>query len=78
MDYHPVNMTSSKRPQGSFQTRDPWAVANIFWILANGLIQTEEYPERRKLRGRDLETVFGETMDLLIGGLRTGTSLARG
>ena len=36
--------------QGTFRSCDPWAVANIFWIVANGLIQTEEYPERRDLR----------------------------
>jgi AcrR family transcriptional regulator len=55
--------------EGAFRTRDPWSVANIFWIVVNGLIQTEEYPARRELRGRDLEQVFENTMDLLIGGL---------
>ncbi len=56
--------------EGSFRPCDPWEMANIFWIVANGLIQTEEYPERRELRARDLEPVFESAVDLLIGGLR--------
>ncbi len=56
--------------EGSFRDCDPWEMANIFWIVANGLIQTEEYPERRKLRARDLEPVFESAVDLLISGLR--------
>jgi AcrR family transcriptional regulator len=59
--------------EGAFRPFDPWAIANIFWIVTNGLIQTEAYPERRALRGRDLERVFENTMDLLIGGLRTSS-----
>jgi len=56
--------------QGVFRPCDSWAIANIFWIVGNGLIQTEEYPERRELRARDLEQVFENAMDLLVGGLR--------
>ena len=56
--------------EGSFRDCDPWEMANIFWIVANGLIQTEEYPERRDLRARDLEPVFESAVDLLIAGLR--------
>ena len=63
--------------EGSFRADDPWEVANIFWIVANGLIQTEEYPERRDLRRQDLERVFDRAMDLLIAGL-TAPSRSKG
>ena len=56
--------------EGCFRSCDPWEMANIFWIVANGLIQTEERLERRELRARSLERVFESALDLLIGGLR--------
>ena len=56
--------------EGAFRSCDPWAIGNIFWIVANGVIQTEEYPERRALRGRDLEKVFADSLELLIAGVR--------
>ena len=64
--------------EGVFRDCDPWSIANIFWIVANGLIQTEEYPERRELRGRNLEKVFENTMDLLFDGLRARGSAGSG
>ena len=60
----------------SFAPCDAWEIANIFWIAANGLIRTEEQPERRELRAADLEHMFRCMLDLLITGLRSG-SLAR-
>ncbi|MFQ5513800.1 MAG: TetR/AcrR family transcriptional regulator [Myxococcota bacterium] len=56
--------------EGTFRPCDPWSMANIFWIVANGLIQTEEHPERRALLGRELEEVFEDAVALLIAGLR--------
>lgn len=56
----------------SFAPCDSWEVANIFWIAANGLIRTEEQPERKKLRAVDLEPMFECMLDLLITGLRSG------
>ena len=59
--------------EGCFRPCDPWEMANIFWIVANGLIQTEEYPERRELRARDLEPVIESALELLVAGLRPGS-----
>lgn len=55
---------------GLFASCDPWEVANILWIVGNGLIQSDEDPERRALRGRPLEKVYRDALDLLIRGLR--------
>jgi AcrR family transcriptional regulator len=55
--------------EGYFRPCDPWEMANIFWIVANGLIQTEEQPERSGLRARELEGVFDSAMEVLIRGL---------
>jgi AcrR family transcriptional regulator len=49
---------------------DPWEMANIFWIVANGVIQTDEDPERRALRGKPVEEVFEDSLEVLIRGLR--------
>ena len=56
--------------EGIFLPCDPWEIANIFWIVANGLIQSDEDPERRALRGKPIEQVFADALDLLIRGLR--------
>jgi AcrR family transcriptional regulator len=55
---------------GLFASCDPWEVANILWIVGNGLIQSDEDPERRALRGRPLEKVFRDALELVIRGLR--------
>ncbi|MDJ0787667.1 MAG: TetR/AcrR family transcriptional regulator [Myxococcota bacterium] len=55
--------------QGSFHTKDPWAVANIVWTVANGLIRTEQVDARRKIRGGDLERAFEEMTQFVLLGL---------
>ncbi len=57
---------------GVFLPCDPWAVANLLWIIGNGLIQTEQYPERRALRAQPLEKVFEASLSLVLRGLRAG------
>jgi AcrR family transcriptional regulator len=54
----------------AFVPCDPWEVANILWIVGNGLIQTDYDPERRSLRGRDLRKVFEDALELFLRGLR--------
>lgn len=54
---------------GAFRPCDPWETANIFWIIANGVIQTEVDPPRRELRRGELEPVFMQSVELLIRGL---------
>jgi len=54
---------------GSFRDCDPWEVANILWTLANGLIQTEHAPSRRRLRRRRLDRVFDDAIDIVLSGL---------
>ncbi len=54
---------------------DPWEMANIFWIVGNGVIQTDEDPQRRSLRGKPLEKVFRDALGLLIRGLKAPDSV---
>jgi AcrR family transcriptional regulator len=56
--------------EGLFRPCDPWEIANIFWIVGNGLLQTDFDPARRALRPGDLEKVFEDALDLLLRGLR--------
>jgi hypothetical protein len=44
-------------------------VANILWTLANGLIQSEHAPSRRRLRRRPLDRVFDDAIDIVLSGL---------
>jgi AcrR family transcriptional regulator len=64
--------------EGVFLPCDPWEMANIFWIVGNGVIQSDEDPERRTLRGKPIEKVFEDSLELLIRGLRgSGTAGSR-
>ncbi|MCC6642523.1 MAG: TetR/AcrR family transcriptional regulator [Deltaproteobacteria bacterium] len=54
---------------GSFRDCDSWEVANILWTLANGLIQSEHAPSRRRLRRRRLDRVFDDAIELVLRGL---------
>jgi len=57
------------RSAGDFRDCDPWAVANILWTLANGIIGGETSPVHRKLRARDLEETYHEAVEFVIWGL---------
>ena len=54
---------------GNFESCDAWEVADILWTLANGLIQTESSPARRRLRRRSLDATFTDAVDLVLHGL---------
>jgi AcrR family transcriptional regulator len=54
---------------GQFAPHDCWETANILWTLANGIIQSEHSPPRRRLRGRAVERVFEHAVDLVLRGL---------
>ena len=54
---------------GEFAKCDPWEVANILWTVGNGLIQTELVAPRRELRGKPLEEVFKDMVELFLRGL---------
>ena len=56
--------------EGVFRPCDAWEMANILWIVGNGLLETDLDPARRSLRGRDLEQVFQDALDLMLRGLR--------
>jgi AcrR family transcriptional regulator len=58
--------------EGVFAPCDPWEVANLLWIVGNGVIQSDLDPERARLRDRDLEQVFRDAVELLLRGLRVG------
>ncbi len=55
---------------GAFRACDAWEIANILWIVGNGLIQTDLDPARRSLRARDLAEVFEDALELVLRGLR--------
>lgn len=54
---------------GDFGPCDAWEVADILWTLANGLIQTESSPARRRLRRRGLDATFTDAVELVLHGL---------
>lgn len=60
--------------EGDFAPCDAWEVADIFWTVANGLIQTQTSAARRKLRRRPLEDTFTDAVDLLLKGLAPARS----
>ena len=55
--------------EGAFVTHDSWAVANILWTLANGLIQSDGAPAAKRLRRHALERVFEDAVELVLRGL---------
>jgi TetR/AcrR family fatty acid metabolism transcriptional regulator len=55
--------------QGVFRPCDAWQMANVLWTLANGLLQTEFTPTRRKLLRSRLEVVFQDAIDIFLRGL---------
>jgi AcrR family transcriptional regulator len=56
--------------RGHFAPCDAWETANVLWIVANGIIQTEIDPRRRLLRGRPLEQTFADAVETLLRGMR--------
>lgn len=54
---------------GDFADCDPWEVANLLWTVANGMIQTEYAPARRRIRCSPLAESFENAMELLLRGL---------
>ncbi len=55
--------------QGVFRPCDPWEMANLLWTLANGLLQTEFSPTRRKLLRSRLENAFQDAIEVFLRGL---------
>ncbi len=55
--------------EGVFVECDSWEVANVFWTLANGLLQNDQVAVRRKIRRRKLDRIFEHAVDLMLRGL---------
>jgi len=55
--------------EGSLSECDPWEAANLLWMLANGMIQSEASPAHRRIRRRDLDASFVGSIDLVLSGL---------
>ncbi|MDJ0868961.1 MAG: TetR/AcrR family transcriptional regulator [Myxococcota bacterium] len=55
---------------GSFAQHDPWEMAHVLWTLGNGLIQAEGSEITRSLRGRDIESMFRDSVEVFLRGLR--------
>jgi TetR/AcrR family fatty acid metabolism transcriptional regulator len=54
---------------GRFRPCDPWETANVLWVVANGIIQTEFDPRRRVLRQAPLAKTFEDAVEILLRGL---------
>jgi AcrR family transcriptional regulator len=54
---------------GHFLPCDPWETANVLWVVANGIIQTEIDPRRRTLRQAPLARTFEDAVEILLRGL---------
>ncbi len=56
--------------RGDFRPCDPWETANVLWIVANGIIQTEIDSRRRLLRRSPLPATFEHAVETLLRGMR--------
>jgi hypothetical protein len=55
--------------QGDLAECDSWEVANILWVTANALIQSEAAGTRRALRRLPLDRVFSDAIHYILRGL---------
>jgi len=55
--------------EGRFTPCDAWEMANVLWTLANGLLQSDLAPSRRRLRKRRLDRVFEHAVEIMLRGL---------
>lgn len=65
-----VEMIENGVKGGIFRPCNAWETANLLWIVANGLVQTETDPERRALRGGSLEEIVTNAFSLVVRGMR--------
>lgn len=54
---------------GEFIPCDPWEVANMLWMIANGALQTELNDLGREFRGRPLKNFFDDAVECFVRGL---------
>ena len=57
--------------QGDLKDCDCWEVANLLWITANALIQSEAAHERRELRRIPLDRLYRNAIRYILQGLAT-------
>jgi len=55
--------------EGSLVECDPWEVAQILWVTANALIQSDGIDPRRELRRLPLDQVFHDAIRYILRGL---------
>jgi AcrR family transcriptional regulator len=60
--------------EGRFAPCDSWEIANVLWTLANGLLQSDLAPSRRRLRRRRLDRVFEHAIEIVLRGLAAPTA----
>lgn len=58
---------------GIFAPCDPRETANVLWLLANGLIQTEADGQRREHRAGSPEALVDRAFSLVVRGMKAGT-----
>jgi len=60
--------------EGRFAPCDAWEMAHVLWTLANGLLQSDLAPSRRRLRKRRLDRVFEHAVEIVLRGLAAPAS----
>lgn len=53
-----------------FNTADAWHTTGILWASLNGVLLLTEHPLRRDLLGLPVQTMFQQTLDILLSGIR--------
>jgi AcrR family transcriptional regulator len=53
-----------------FQSVDPWHTTGVLWASLNGVLLLTDHPLRRELIDMPVETMFQQTLDILLNGIR--------
>ncbi len=59
---------------GDFPVDDSWQAAGAVWAALNGVLVLMAHPLRRQILRSDLETMFEASLDLVVRGLKDGTT----
>jgi len=59
---------------GVFHVGDSWQAAGSVWAALNGVLVLMAHPLRQQILRSDLETMFEATLDLVVRGLKEGTT----
>lgn len=55
---------------GTFEVDNAWHTAGVLWGALNGALLLADHPLRRDLVGAPVQTIFQQTLDVLLNGIR--------